>query len=136
MRKLFLILVVLVMCAIANADEVSTGMIYTMVITNSDGNAYQATAVPVTTIYPGRDYILGWSILKNDNTKNAELVASFYDQTSTAITNASGECLGEAETSNDPVNNTIWLPYPRNVENGVLVWQGPNTAVMIYWKRG
>jgi hypothetical protein len=137
MKKLLLALmavVMLVVPAIAQDTENSQGPILTTQIVNTSTVSYQATAVSLTNIYPG-DRVLGWSILKSNNTLNAEHVVSLYDQTSTIITTASGECLGEAEAGSDQMMNTIWLPYARTVENGVVVWQGPNTVVTIYYAR-
>ena len=102
--------------------------------TINDSGIYENTLVPVTSIYPLIDNVLGFSIMKHDLTKNAEQVVALYDQTSTTITNTSGECLGESETTTG-LSDTIWYPYPRILNYGLLVRQGPNTVVTIYFSR-
>lgn len=137
MLRIFAV-IVLVMSLLAlptmAQSEKEEGTILTYQTINTSGSAYQATAVPVTSIYPG-DRILGWSVLKYDNKLNAEHVVSVYDQTSTAITSISGECLGESEAGSDQMLNTIWLPFARTIEYGIVIWQGPNTVVTIYFAR-
>jgi len=95
---------------------------------------YANTLVPVTSIYPTIDNVLGFSIQQYDMALGSENVVALYDQTTDAITSTSGECLGEAEALNK-ADSTIWYPYPRMLNYGLLVRQGPNTVVTIYFSR-
>jgi len=130
MKKVLLVMVAMVMMmGVSFADN----DILTYQTTNT-GGTYTNTAVSVTSIYPTIDQILGYSIMQYNPTKNSENVVALYDQTDTAITLISGECLGEAEAL-DNADSTIWYPYPRILTTGLLIRQGPNTVVTIYFSR-
>jgi len=130
MKKVMLMMVAMVMMVgMSFADN----DILTYQTINTNGT-YTNTAVPITSIYPAIDKILGYSIMQYDLIKNSENVVALYDQTSTSITSTSGECLGEAEAL-DNADATIWYPYPRILTTGLLVRQGPNTVVTIYFSR-
>ena len=121
------------------ATEIDGPQFLSTTITN-EGTAegsYAATLVSTTNIYPGRDQILGYTVapLCNTTDRPTECVAALYDQSTTPITNDSGECLGETESVVRDVSVTAWYPYPQGVTTQVLVWQGPNTAVTIYFRR-
>ena len=136
MRKFWIIAILLaifVFPVMAQDTENTQGTMLTYQVINTSA-IYTDTNFPVTSIYPN-DRILGWAIMKQDLTKNAEYVVALYDQTGAIITNTSGECLGESESSDSPVDNTVWLPWARTIDNGVLVRQGPNTVVTIYFAR-
>jgi len=109
----------------------------TIINEGTNGAPYAATLVSATNIYPGRDQILGFSVVPHKATQETptECIASLYDQTTTPITNGSGECLGEVESTTVNGTAALWYPYPQEVSNQVLVWQGPNTAVTIYFRR-
>lgn len=129
-----LIMSLLVLPAMAQYDESLRGKIYTYQVINSSTVAYQDTVIPVTSIVAKRDRILGWSIMKQDLTKNSEFVCAVYDQITTPISSVSGECIGESE-SDGTSSGDFWLVYAREIDNGLLVHQGPNTVVTIYFSR-
>lgn len=101
---------------------------------NTSGSLYSETLVPVTSIYPTIDNILGFSVTQLSPLVNSERVVSLYDQTTAGITSISGECLGEAEAVQGG-DATVFYPYPRMLNYGLLIRQGPNTVVTIYFSR-
>ena len=105
--------------------------VQTYICTNSSTTAYGATAIAVTTIVPEYCRILGYSIMPYDNTKGSEFVVGLYDdtdaQTATAI-------FDEAELGATNDKAPRFLPYPKRLTNGLTVWQGMNTVVIIYYE--
>ena len=140
-RALSLLICAVVMICGTNmwATEIDGPQWLSTTITNpgTAGGPYQATLVSTINIYPGHDQILGYTVAPYENTlaKPTVCIAALYDQSTTPITNRSGECLGEAEAQTPNMSETVWYPYPQSVSNQVLVWQGPNTAVTIYYRR-
>jgi hypothetical protein len=126
----FLVLVAIMLMAVG--ISFADNEIWTYQTINTSGTVYTNTAIPVTSIYPLIDEILGYSVMHQDPTKSAETVVALYDQTSVSI--LSGECLGESESQNKE-SLTNWYPYPRTVQSGLMVRQGPNTVVTIYFSR-
>ena len=139
MKKLFLALAFIFCASYLHATEIDGPQWLSTTIINEGtaGGNYSATLVSTTNIYPGHDQILGYTVAPYENTlaKPTVCIAALYDQSTTPITNGSGECLGEAEAQTPNMSETVWYPYPQSVSNQVLVWQGPNTAVTIYYRR-
>ena len=132
MKKFLVILLMMVMFTfVAIAEEDGPAWVCTYV--NNSSGIYATTQVSDTNIYLGKDRIIGFSIVPCDPTKHSELLAALYDTTST-VPGPSAEIIAESEAGTQ-AGSTVWFPYPRAVDNGLLVRQGPNTTVIIYFVR-
>lgn len=99
----------------------------TYVSDNTTG-VYANTNVSITTIRPGIDKILGFSVQEID-TGASEIVAVLYDAVSGDTLNNSN-LMGEAESIVDSFNG-LWFPYPITLTNGLSIRQGGYTRVIV-----
>lgn len=115
---------------IANPDAGSTG---------GTNNANLITAVSTSTIVPGTHRIIGFEIAPMSTTTNSELWANIADTTSaifkatTADTAPTGQ-FAESEAVNNESLYRIY-PYPVEIGTQLVVRQGQNTVVTIYYDR-
>jgi len=135
MKKLLVLVAIFtVICssAFAQRPETELNKIQVYVSENST-NAKVTTAVGVTTIYPGIDRILGVQVWVLDTATASERIVALYDNSAVDATTTTlfGEC--EAETGNSPAE--IWYPYPRKLDTGLIIAQGANTRVIVYYTR-
>jgi len=72
---------------------------------------------------------VGYSIQPLNNTSSSENIISLWD---TTYENLSAENIAENEAY-DGGSAVEWFPYPRKIETGLTVWQGPNTQANIYF---
>ena len=129
MKKLLIMLLMFVgISGSIWAMEIDGNAWQTYTVDNTTG-AYQETNIGVTTLYPGSDRIIGFSVM-GYNSSNSENVAALYDALTTST-----NMFGETEAITDSING-MWFPYPREITNGVRCAQGPNTRVIIYYVRG
>ena len=148
MKKiLFTLLIATFICSSAfGVDYMSTDKNKTMqayTITNNyvygtnDGN--KITAVSTSTIVPGTHRIIGYEIAYLDTTKNAELTLIVADSTAAAFkATASGSAAtGQFAESESVSGNSLYriFPYPVELGTQLLVVQGQNTVVTIYYDR-
>jgi hypothetical protein len=98
---------------------------YTIVSTSGD---YTTTNIPVTSIRPAVDKLVGYSIMRNtNNTNSSECVIAIYDSTASTLT---GEQFGECEAIDETTNGELYVKH-REIECGVTVRQGPNTIAKV-----
>lgn len=137
-RKIFLIALLVMfamnIAAFAGGPTRLSGWQYTLtkVLTNSTGASVQ-TLVPVTTIVPADHGIIGWRVTPYDVTKNSEFVVGLCDA-ATVATALDTTIFDEAEKSLDTSMDAEWYPYPKRLTNGLVVRQGANTFVTIYYE--
>ncbi|MFA6067530.1 MAG: hypothetical protein WC810_03015 [Janthinobacterium sp.] len=132
MRKVFLMVVAIILClsvkAYADIGE-SYKYVYSYRLTNASGHS-QVSVVDTTHIRPNVDKIVGWDIRPFSNA-SAELTIGLFDGTDALL---DGECLQEAEAENNSSKEAFW-PTPKRILEGLVVNQGPNTEVNIYYVR-
>lgn len=133
MKKVLVIIsVCLLLASHVFAVEIDGPQFVSIEITNTTDAVLQSL-VPVTTIYPGRDKIMGYSIMQTEDTINTENYLGIYDS---AVTNLTGlEVIDEAETSGAYSAN-VWFPYGREISKGITVRQGANIIVTLHIVRG
>lgn len=98
---------------------------------NNDTPNYRTTLIPVTTIRPGVDKVVGYQMLPYKNATTGELLIGLYDSIDNFL---SGELLGENESA-FPYGIVEWFPYPKKIQNGVVVRQGSWSTVIVYFVR-
>lgn len=104
----------------------------TYVISNSSGTAKLETAISTATISPANHRILGYSISPYDTTKGSEFWIGLYDDATNAKT--STDIIDESEWGQSTDKSPRWYPYPRELTDGLVVLQGMNTTVVIYYE--
>jgi hypothetical protein len=97
---------------------------------NTHGSNGKTSIIPVTTIRPKVDKVIGYSIMPR-NANGAETFIGIFDGTDVLLT---GECLAEAEAPNLMGKNELW-PFGKQVAEGVVVQQGANTIVQVFFVR-
>jgi len=131
MKRLMMIGLVLLafVMNVYGLTESETVYDYTIVTTNGD---YTTTVIPTTSIRPGVDKVVGYSIMRNtNNTLSSECVIAVYDSQDSTLT---GEQYGECEAIDETTNGELFLK-PRTVTEGVTVRQGPNTIAKVLFIR-
>ena len=122
------VLVVMMMAGIVFADDTMSKRVYSMEIANTLGIPKQSV-VPTTSIRPKVDKLIGYSVFAIDNTLPSECFVAIFDQTGTATW---GECLAESEAGTLKYINELW-PFGKWIEDGVVVTQGANTKVVVFF---
>lgn len=84
--------------------------------------------VPLTTIIPGTHKILGWSIWLISDTPDTRI--ALYDDENTDV--ARSLLISESEDSTTQIF-PHWLPYPRIINYGLVIWSGGGVGVTIYY---
>lgn len=105
-------------------------MVYEVENTTGD---YQATAIPLWAI-PVGSRIYGVNIFSVDPSLNAEHVVGLYD-TITDLGNTFSEIVAEAENPSSTDITIRWFDYPLPIVSRLIITQGANTKVLIYYSR-
>jgi len=98
----------------------------TYAVTNGNGT-YLLTAVS-TDIIPKGASILGYQIMGKPGV-GSENVCTIYDGGVTSM----DEVLGEAECLTNTKGGE-WYNYPRSLEKGIYIHQGPKTVITIFYE--
>lgn len=131
MRKILaVVLAVMFMASVCFASDTISKRVYSIKYENTHGSNAQTSIVPTTSIRPKVDKLIGYSIMPR-NGAGAECFIGIFDGTDVLLT---GECLAEAESDNLKGRNELW-PYGKWIEDGVVVQQGANTIVQIFFVR-
>lgn len=132
----FSLLVIFALTTACFGDDVAQQE-YHVNIRNTTGGAL-ASIIPITTIRPKIDKLVGYVAMPINNGTNAdgdkintETFVALFDGTSVAM---SGECFGEEEARGSESVGERWA-RGRWIVNGVVVWQGANTDMNIYFIR-
>lgn len=109
--------------------------IYVATNTTATRTQYQ---VPVTTIVPGRDVILGFR-LTPFGTASTDPYVELHDAATTATqdtTAGTGTMFDALESDNDPLNSvTTFYPKPKPLSLGLSLNIGQYMAVIIFYER-
>lgn len=125
-RLLSVLAVLLFVSGIVFGDTVSK-KVYSFGILNK-GGPNKITVIPTTSIRPGVDKIIGYSVMPAVPGP-AELYIGIFDQTNKWL---SGEVIAENEANTPWGTGELW-PFGKWIFNGVVVNQGANTQVQIYF---
>lgn len=130
MKRILALLLIFTVLYCGNTFAV--GNIKTFESINSTGG-YQLNKVDTNLIRPNREKILGWCIIPYNLTLNSERVAGLYDTIKNydGLGNTMVECIAETET--DVNSGAQWFAHGLVIETQLWIWQGPNTAVLIYY---
>jgi len=133
MRKFLLLLLVCVFayCSTANA----LGRVMVFEVNNTTGD-YTTNSVPTTTVIPKKHRILGIGIVPNDPAKHSERVAGIYDLVWDSTLGTVGGNVAELIVENEVGDNgpaTDWFDYPLSLNTQIIVNQGANTTVLIFY---
>lgn len=105
--------------------------------TGGTNNANLVTAVSTTTIYPGTNRIIGFEISQLDTTKGSDLFVSLSDTTAALFkaTTADAAATGQFAEAEAVTNTSLYrtFPYPKEIATQLVVYQGQNTVVTIYY---
>lgn len=131
MRIFAVVLAVMLMVGVAFADgDTIMKKVYSYGVTNTSGVA-QTTSIPVTSIRPLVDKVIGYSLIPYNGTVTSEGYLGIFDGTDMSAT---AECFAENEISGTLGWNELWN-YGKYISTGVTVVQGANTIVQIYFIR-
>ena len=137
-RKIFLIalLAMFVVAGVAFAEGPTRlgpwQEVKTSVTANSAGHSIQ-TLIAVTTIVPAYNRILGFRIAPYDVSKNSEFTIGLCD--SATVAGAQDTTIfDEAEKSLSTSMDAEWYCYPKRLTNGLVVRQGANTVLTIFYE--
>jgi len=134
MRKLLAVALAVVFMLGAShcfAEDIDTATTeYSYEIFNKTG-VTKVTAIPTTSIRPTYDKLKAYEGIVYDPTLNAERFVAVYDDTSLAYT---GERLGEKEGTGWESFGERWI-RGKMIYNGIVVVQGANTVVTLYFVR-
>lgn len=127
------VLVIICLLLLALGCNVSAEIQFLSVEITNTGDTVLQSLIPITTIYPGRDKILGYTVMSAGDGTNTESYIGIYDS---AISNLNDlEVIDEAESS-DVTSINVWFPHSREISNGIVVRQGANTIARIIFERG
>ena len=132
MKKLIISLVVaLFLMGALNAYAIDTANVSQYVIVNT-ATTTLATAIPITVIRPGKDFILRFKVVSTA-ALTSETVAALFD--SATLGNATDQfCEGEIESDDfDQVEERY--SNPLGIKNGVVMTQGAETVLLIEWEK-
>lgn len=99
----------------------------------SSGNPSLSVSSSTTGLTVATDRILGYVVVRQDNTQLSELTLGLYDCTTTQTLIATN-MFDEAEWDDDGTNVPRWYPYPKRLTNGLGLIQGANTVAIIYYE--
>ena len=130
MRKLLIgvLLLTFALCSVAQAT--SRVLVWG---SKNDAPDRLSTAVPTTTIIPGRHKIIGVSVMTLTS-GNTESYCSLADTVPNGVGGTVAEVIAEAEF-NSTSGGTTWFPFPITVTTMLYVDQGSYTDVLIYYVR-
>jgi len=132
MKKLFIfMLAIMVACfciPIVNASDTESIEHYS--VTETSGTASH-THIGVTTIYPGKDRILGFTV-SPVTSGSGTCIGGLYDATTDAQM-SSANLLGEKGGVNTTPVEVVFI-RPISLTNGLTVVNGAGTTVTIYYE--
>jgi len=129
MKKLILILLLLALSVLpASAAQIR--------VYQSDNplGKYAYHDIPTTVLRAKYTKILGVAIVPYDMSKNTEFVASLWDTVNNDEGGTVFEMIAEPEVDING-SNVDWYIYPLTVNEEIHLRQGPNTTVLIYYRR-
>ena len=137
--KKFLIVAFLALVLIVSSNAYGLGYRFskdqeleTYVKTNTTGVDARAL-VPITTIIPAYHRILGYRIAPYDTSANSQYTLGLCDSATLAGA-VDTTIFDEAEKSLSTSMDAEWYPYPKRLDNGLVIRQGGNTVVTIYYE--
>jgi hypothetical protein len=129
MKKIVMLVVLALFAAslcFADVDTVSK-KVYSYGIKNDTGSR-QITEIPVTSIRPTVDKVIGYDIYPTSN-ETAEGYIGIFDGTNKSL---SGEVFAENEALSDKGLSKLWN-FGKYIFEGVVVSQGAKTQAQIYF---
>ena len=131
MKKFLVVLVaVMLLAPVAGAWTLGSDLVYSVEIRNNTGSA-SSYVVPITTIRPKVDKLVGYEVMPIDGHANAECFVGIFDDTTVAMV---GEILGEKESDNNGSIGEAW-PRGKKIVNGIVTRQGAYTDLILYFIR-
>ena len=132
MKKILGLTIALVLMVSAYSFAYQGGevrQVYSYYVENDTSNAL-TTIIPVTSIRPNVDKIVGYDLLPL-NPGNNETFVGLFDGTDEQL---SGECFGEKEAVAGGSANDYW-PRGKKIVDGVVTRQGTNTVLQLLFIR-
>ena len=114
-----------------STDKGKTLLVYVIPHTTGDTTDYLRTAVSTSTIVPGTHRIIGYAIDSYNVTKPAEAWVGLYDGADTDTTYLFAENEADATTA----HKDFIYPYPKDINTQLIVRQGENTVITIFYDR-
>ena len=129
MKKMLLaVMALMLVSTICFASDASTSKrVYSFGIINPTSQRL-ITIIPTTSIRPITDKIIGYSIMPAA-AGASELYIGIFDQTNKFL---SGEVFAENEVLTPYGAGELW-PFGKFIVNGVVVSQGANTQIQVYF---
>lgn len=120
-------LVLMLMVGVCFASDTISKDVYSYGVKNTTGVA-QTTIIPTTSIRPGVDKVIGYSVTPlNKNT--AECYIGVFDGTDVLLT---GEVFAENEAAQGAGVAELW-EFGKSISLGVVLRQGANTQAQVYF---
>lgn len=139
MKKIISILLIgMLFCGTAVAveymstDSRKTMLVYVIPHTTGDTTDYLRTAISTSTIVPGTHRLIGYAIDSYNVTKPAEAWVGIYDGATDIDTTY---LYAENEADATTVHKDFIYPYPVDINTGLVVRQGENTIITIFYDR-
>jgi len=129
MKKALLVIVLMFMVGVCFALE-SSQKPYSIELKNSTG-VRQISVIPTTSIRPLIDKLIGYDVLPLAMTRGAECYISIMDDTDKSL---DGEVFAESEAQANFGKGEMWT-NAKYINDGIVVTQGANTQVQIYFVR-
>lgn len=130
-RIVAIVLVLMLVSGYCFASDTISKTVYSYGLKNTSATLYLNTIIPITSIRPLVDKIIGYSI-QPLNGNHAEIVIGIFDGTDVQLL---GEVFAENEATTPSCGTgEIWT-FGRTISSGVVVRQGPNTQAQIYFVR-
>jgi hypothetical protein len=127
-KRFWAVIALLLVSGMAFGSDASTSkQVYSFGLINS-GASRMITIIPTTSIRPGTDKIIGYSIMPA-KAGASELYVAIFDQTTNWL---SGEVFAENEVLTPYGAGELW-PYGKKIVQGVVVSQGANTQIQVYF---
>lgn len=87
-------------------------------------------AVSTSTVVPGKDFIIGYSICGTIVANEA--LIGLYDST---LANATTTTLFAEAESDGTESKEVWYPYPKKIATQLTIGQGANSIATVYYVR-
>ena len=127
MKIVSLVLAMMLMAGVCFASDTISKDVYSYGLKNNTGVAL-TTIIPVTSIRPNVDKIIGYSVMPIDK-NTAECYIGIFDGTDVLLT---GEVFAENEAPQGSGVAELW-EYGKSISLGVVVRQGAKTQVQVYF---
>jgi len=133
MKKLFVLSLACLLIGLLATPTAKSADLKTYVISND--LAYRADAlVPLTTLIPGKDWVLGFRITAN-NASCVDPTIELHDAASTATMSSSTQ-FDSLEANTSPLlSDGDWYPGGKKISLGLAIRQGGYTDVTIFYER-